>query len=91
MYATIREKGLKSSRCFHHSHAPINPIMTIHKDGNLESCRKNRIISFLHRRSTRGQEDKEEKKENKRKAKKEVSFDMAPWVLDKGVETQVIK
>ena len=47
----------------------------------------------MHRRSTRGeaQEPKEEKEEKKRAAPKEVTFDIAPWVLnDKGVVEQVI-
>ena len=47
----------------------------------------------MHRRSTRGeaQEPKEEKEEKKRAAPKEVTFDVAPWVLnDKGVVEQVI-
>ena len=43
---------------------------------------------ILHRGSTRQEEKKEAKK---RKVPKEVTFDVAPWILDKGVETQVIK
>ena len=43
---------------------------------------------ILHRGSTR----QEEKEAKRRKAEKEVSFDIAPWVLDdKGVMSQVIK
>ena len=43
---------------------------------------------ILHRGSTR----QEEKEAKRRKAEKEVSFDIAPWVLDdKGVVAQVIK
>ena len=42
---------------------------------------------ILHRGSTR----QKEKEAKKRKVPKEVTFDVAPWILDKGVETQVIK
>ena len=42
---------------------------------------------ILHRGSTR----QKEKEAKKRKVPKEVTFDVAHWILDKGVETQVIK